>query len=107
MVELVKWLRDGHDVVIIPDGPRGPRYDLQPGIIKLAQKTGAKIFPILVDYCNYWELRSWDRFRVPKPFSEVVVTLAPYETIDSDIDDETFEAERLRIEKVLLAGEEN
>lgn len=106
MVELVKWLKDGRDVVMIPDGPRGPRYALQPGIIKLAQKTGVRIFPILVDYDNYWELKSWDRFRIPKPFSEVVVTLAAYESIDSDIDDETFEKERLRIEKVLMAGEE-
>lgn len=106
MVELVKWLKDGRDVVMIPDGPRGPRYSLQPGIIKLAQKTGVRIFPILVDYHNFWELKSWDRFRIPKPFSEVVVTLAAYESIDSDIADETFEKERLRIEKVLMAGEE-
>jgi len=107
MVELVKWIKDGHDVVIIPDGPRGPRFNLQPGLIKLAQKTEGKIFPVLVDYHNYWELKSWDRFRIPKPFSKVVVTLAPYETIDSDIDDKTFEAERLRIEKILIADEEN
>jgi len=106
MVELVKWIQDGCDVVITPDGPRGPRYQLQSGVIKLAQKTGAKIFPLQVDYDNYWELKSWDRFRIPKPFSKVVVTLSPYETIDSDIDDETFEAERLRIEQVLLSGEE-
>lgn len=101
MVELVKWIRDGRDVVIIPDGPRGPSYRLQPGIIKLAQKTGADIFPILVDLQNYWQLKSWDRFRIPKPFSKVVITLAPYESIDSEIDDEGFELERLRIEGVL------
>lgn len=101
MVELVKWIRDGRDVVIIPDGPRGPSYRLQPGIIKLAQKTGADIFPILVDYQNYWELKSWDRFRLPKPFSKVVITLAGYESIDSEIDDQGFEQERLRIERVL------
>lgn len=106
MVELVNRIKDGGDVVIIPDGPRGPRYQLQPGIIKLAQKTGVKIFPVIVAYQSYWELKSWDLFRIPKPFSKVVVTLAPYETIDSDIDDETFEVERLRIENVLMAGEE-
>lgn len=106
MVELVKWLKNGGDAVIIPDGPRGPIYSLQPGVIKLAQKTGVKIFPMRVDYGNYWELKSWDRFRIPKPFSEVVVTLAPYESIDSDLSDENFEKERLRIEKVLMAGEE-
>lgn len=106
MLELVKWIKAGHDVVMIPDGPRGPCYKLQPGIIKLAQKTGAEIFPIRVDYQNYWELKSWDRFRIPKPFSRVLVTLAAYESIDSSIDDETFERERLRIEKVLNGKEE-
>lgn len=105
MVELVKWIADGHDVVIIPDGPRGPCYHLQPGIVKLAQKTGAWIFPIQVDYHSYWELKSWDRFRIPKPFSSVVVTLGSYEMVDSDIDGESFEAERLRVEQVLKGNE--
>jgi lysophospholipid acyltransferase (LPLAT)-like uncharacterized protein len=105
MVELVKWIADGHDVVIIPDGPRGPCYHLQPGIVKLAQMTGARIFPILVDYHSYWELKSWDRFRIPKPFSTAVIVFGAYQTVDSDIDGESFEAERLRIEQVLRGNE--
>ncbi len=107
MVELVKWIAKGHDVVIIPDGPRGPSYHLQPGIVKLAQKTGAGILPILVDYHSYWELKSWDQFRIPKPFSKVVVELGGYETVDSDIDGERFEGERLRLEGVLKGDTKN
>jgi lysophospholipid acyltransferase (LPLAT)-like uncharacterized protein len=57
------------DLVITPDGPRGPRYQLQPGILKLAQATGRPI--VAVTYRLAWkrELRSWDRFHVPLPFS--------------------------------------
>ncbi|MCF6313156.1 MAG: lysophospholipid acyltransferase family protein [Verrucomicrobiales bacterium] len=101
MVELMRWVRGGRDVVLTPDGPRGPCYRLQPGVIKLAQKTGADIFPLLMDFQNCWELKSWDSFRIPKPFSKVVITLGPYESIKSDLDAEEFEQERLRIEKVL------
>jgi lysophospholipid acyltransferase (LPLAT)-like uncharacterized protein len=57
------------DLVITPDGPRGPRYEIQPGLIRLAQATGRPI--VAVTYRLKWklELKSWDRFHVPMPFS--------------------------------------
>jgi lysophospholipid acyltransferase (LPLAT)-like uncharacterized protein len=57
------------DLVITPDGPRGPRYQIQPGLIRLAQMTNRPI--VAVTYQLQWkrELRSWDRFHVPLPFS--------------------------------------
>jgi lysophospholipid acyltransferase (LPLAT)-like uncharacterized protein len=60
---------DKVDLVITPDGPRGPRYQLQPGILRLAQATRRPI--VAVTYRLAWkrELKSWDRFHVPLPFS--------------------------------------
>jgi lysophospholipid acyltransferase (LPLAT)-like uncharacterized protein len=60
---------DKIDLVITPDGPRGPRYEIQPGLIRLAQATQRPI--VAVTYQLEWkrELRSWDRFHVPLPFS--------------------------------------
>jgi lysophospholipid acyltransferase (LPLAT)-like uncharacterized protein len=57
------------DLVITPDGPRGPRYQIHPGLIRLAQITGRPI--VAVTYKLKWklELNSWDRFHVPLPFS--------------------------------------
>jgi len=57
------------DLVITPDGPRGPRYQIQPGLIRLAQATQRPI--VAVTYQLKWkrELNSWDRFHVPLPFS--------------------------------------
>ena len=58
-------------MAITPDGPRGPVYEISPGLIYLASKTGKPVMTIRVDYERYWELRSWDKFRIPKPFSKV------------------------------------
>ncbi len=105
LMGLMRWIEGGYDVCITPDGPRGPRYRLSPGMIKLAQKTGARILPIHVTYENAWKLKSWDRFRIPKPFSKVSVTLGPYLTVVADAEDDAFERERARIEQVLRDDE--
>lgn len=68
-------LREGVDVAITPDGPRGPVYEPSPGLLRLAVKTGTPVMAIRVEYERYWEIRSWDRFRIPKPFSRVQVTM--------------------------------
>jgi len=70
MLTAVRAADDSHvDLVITPDGPRGPRYQIQPGLIRLAQMTRRPI--VAVTYQLGWkrELRSWDRFQVPLPFS--------------------------------------
>ena len=102
MREMAEWIGRGYDMVFTPDGPRGPRYRLAAGPIRLAQKTGAPIFPIRVEYVSAWVFhRSWDRFRVPKPFSRVRVIFEPYETIDAAAEGDRFEEERGRIERVM------
>ena len=60
---------DKVDLVITPDGPRGPRYEIQPGLIRLAQATQRPIVAVTYELKWKWELRSWDRFHVPLPFS--------------------------------------
>ncbi|MEK0445770.1 MAG: hypothetical protein RLZZ399_1091 [Verrucomicrobiota bacterium] len=79
--ELQTVLKSGRDVIITPDGPRGPRYQLQPGLVFLAQLTGTPIMAVQVEYSAYWELRSWDRFRIPKPFSSVRIRFLPLLTV--------------------------
>ena len=70
---LLRLLEEGCDVAITPDGPRGPLYQINPGLIYLATKSGLPIMTIRVEYEDYWELRSWDKFRIPKPFSRVEI----------------------------------
>jgi len=104
IVALRRAAREGKDLVLTPDGPRGPRYHLQPGVVKIAQTTGLRIVPMQIDYLSCWRLRSWDRFQIPKPFSRVRVTLHEALSIPRKLDAEGFEKERLGLEARMLEG---
>ena len=81
-------------MVITPDGPRGPVYELGPGIIFLAQKTGAAVLPINMEFSRCWRIESWDRFIVPRPFAKVRVDHWRATPRQFDSTPEEFEAER-------------
>ncbi len=70
---LVKAARAGESLAITPDGPRGPRQQLQPGVITAAQLTGLPIIPLACGAARAWWPGGWDRFCVPKPFTRVRV----------------------------------
>jgi lysophospholipid acyltransferase (LPLAT)-like uncharacterized protein len=57
------------DLVLTPDGPRGPRYEIKPGLLRLAQATKRPIVAITYVLPRRFELKSWDRFHLPLPFS--------------------------------------
>ncbi len=97
---LQKRLEEGSDVAITPDGPRGPIYEISPGLLYLAAKTGTPLMTIRVDYEQFWELRSWDKFRIPKPFSRVHVCFQSPILIP-DGDDAAMEAQRHRLAALL------
>lgn len=103
MRELLDRVAEGHDIAITPDGPRGPRYALGPGMIYLAQKSSIPIIPMHARFGSCWQLRTWDGFCIPRPFSRIVVTLAPPEKIGVDSTEDGFEAARRRIESLLRA----
>ncbi|MAG54854.1 MAG: hypothetical protein CMJ83_01030 [Planctomycetes bacterium] len=54
---------------VTPDGPRGPRYSFGPGVTFLASRTGIPVVPVGIAVSRAWHLRTWDRYRIPKPFS--------------------------------------
>jgi lysophospholipid acyltransferase (LPLAT)-like uncharacterized protein len=60
----------GH-VAVTPDGPRGPRRVVQPGVVYLASRTGMRVVPIGVGHRRPWRVKSWDSFAIPRPFSRV------------------------------------
>ncbi len=106
IIELKKWLKNGHDIAITPDGPRGPKHILQPGIVILAQKSRVPIIPFRFEYNNPWRLKTWDEFQIPKPFSRVDVHLGPYLEIPAKMTEEEFETQRIRVEKSLCGQAE-
>jgi len=104
IIELKQWLRDGHDIAITPDGPRGPKYHLQPGLVLLAQKTKIPILPYRILYDRPWRLKTWDQFQIPRPFSRLEVHIGPYLEVPETLDEDAFARERKRIEEALRLG---
>jgi lysophospholipid acyltransferase (LPLAT)-like uncharacterized protein len=96
-------LASGRDVVITPDGPRGPAYELGPGIIFLAQKSGAAVLPVNMEYSSCWRLKSWDRFILPRPFSKVRIVIGHAYHVRSTSTPDEFETERLRLQDAMMA----
>ena len=103
LLELSNVLSSGRDVLITPDGPRGPAYQLGPGIIFLAQKTGAPVVPVNMEYSSCWRVKSWDRFIIPKPFSKVRVIIGQPQQVRSTSTSEEFEQERVRLENAMMS----
>ncbi len=75
LLELKKHLQNKTDVAFTIDGPKGPVYQVKPGPVFLSQKTGCPILPFHVEPKRCWKLKSWDRFRIPKPFSPVLMKI--------------------------------
>jgi lysophospholipid acyltransferase (LPLAT)-like uncharacterized protein len=71
--DMIDCVRAGHPAALTVDGPKGPPRVVQPGILRLAQETGAWILPFTGAATRPWFLKSWDRYLVPKPFSRCVV----------------------------------
>ena len=101
--ELEDVLASGRDVLITPDGPRGPAYELGPGIVFLAQKTGAAVVPINMEFSSCWRVNSWDGFILPRPFAKVRVIVGPQHRVRATTTPEEFEAERLSLQKATMA----
>lgn len=103
--ELTEKLETGHDLAITPDGPRGPKYSLGPGVVFLAQKTGLRIMPLHARYHRAFHLKTWDSFAIPWPFSKITVVVDDYISIDSSLAD--LEPERLKLEQLLKSNAES
>ena len=103
ILQLTDVLASGGDVVITPDGPRGPAYELGPGIVYLAQKSGAAVVPVNMEYSSCWRLKSWDRFILPRPFAKICVIIGQPHRVRSTNTVDDFEAERLRLQDAMMA----
>jgi len=104
LVGLKRALRDGLDTAITPDGPKGPIYKLQGGVVKLAESSQVPIVPMHASFSSAWRLKTWDRFVIPKPFSKVELRFGPPIRLERGLDTEALEAERQKLELMLVAG---
>ena len=68
-LQMARKVREGAVLAFTPDGPRGPTHKVQPGVLLMAEKSGAPIIPIATSVSRRWLLRSWDSYMLPKPFA--------------------------------------
>ena len=71
MRKLLQEVQKGYIPAITPDGPRGPRYSVQPGFLLLARRLGLPVYTVGVHAESAWVMSSWDRFVVPRPFATI------------------------------------
>lgn len=100
LIAMRNALREGKDAYITPDGPRGPKYQLQVGALKLAQLQGVPLIVKHLHLTNYWEIKkSWDGLRIPKPFSKIEIVYDAPIHIPQKISEEELENIRCEIEQ--------
>lgn len=94
--ELIGALRDGEQIAVTPDGPRGPRHSFALGVVHAAARTQTPVIVARALASRAWVLRSWDRFVIPKFFARVDLYHSPLVQVSADSsDDVTAEADRL------------
>ena len=101
LLGVVNRVRNGMHACFTPDGPRGPRYQVQPGLVLVAKRTGAPILPMT--FGAQWKrvLTSWDAFLLPLPFSRVVVVYGEPIYVPADASAADLEAKRREVEASL------
>lgn len=85
---IIEYLKKGYQIAITPDGPQGPRYVFKSGALRLSEVAKAPLYLLGVRFTRKIELNSWDRFRLPMPFSRCFVSLeGPYNSTDVQPED--------------------
>lgn len=103
LLAMVRALRDGHQVSMTVDGPRGPYHQVKPGAVMLAQKAQALVVPVSVGYRYHHALTNWDRFEIPLPFSRACLVCGAPFVIPADM---PLDQGCRLIEKHLLEGDQ-
>ncbi len=102
LVHLLKLARSGHDLAFTPDGPRGPRYRVQRGVVYAASRTGLPVVPAAVEASPAWVLGSWDEFTIPKPGARAVILQGDPLPVPPDLDEAGIEEHRRELEARML-----
>ena len=104
LLELSSWAKRGYDLAVTPDGPRGPCYVVQEGVMALAQVTGLPIVPYSCHLGWSIRLKSWDRFQIPLPFSRCEMTFGEPIRVPREVTEAERAQLREQLQAELLAG---
>lgn len=101
--EMIELAYEGYDIAVTPDGPRGPRYKVQPGTVALAQYSGLPIVPMTLTLSRKKVLPSWDGFQIPLPFGRCEVIAGEALFVPRDLDEAGRQKAVEELERRLLA----
>lgn len=99
---LLRAAKNGGDLALTPDGPKGPRHVAQLGVIHMAKRTGLPIYPMSNSAKKRKVFNSWDKFVMPYPFTKIVFICGDPIRVERDAGEEVVEAKRLELEKALI-----
>jgi lysophospholipid acyltransferase (LPLAT)-like uncharacterized protein len=103
LFQMADRIAAGYDVAITPDGPRGPRFQVQQGVITLAQRTGMPIVPVANSASLRKTLSSWDRYIIPLPFSRVAIMHGEPISVPRQLSPQEMEKKRIQLQLALQA----
>ena len=99
----VRAMENGENIIITPDGPRGPKYRIKGGPVMMASLTGGSLVPFCVNASKCWQLKSWDNFQIPKPGAKLTMVVGDPIEVPPNLSEEELEAYRVNAEAALLA----
>ncbi len=85
LAQLVDFAKEDYNIAITPDGPKGPKNEMKAGCVVTAKKSGVPLVLVGIRYSKYWQLKSWDKLQIPKPFSKVNVILSEPVYVDMNL----------------------
>lgn len=87
--KMINQLKQSNEIIVItPDGPRGPRFQIKQGVIVAAKETSASIIPFTWSASRFWQMSTWDKLIIPKPFSRIVAVWGEPILLEKDSDRE-------------------
>jgi lysophospholipid acyltransferase (LPLAT)-like uncharacterized protein len=101
LIEMLRHMKVGHPTAFTIDGPKGPREVAKMGAGMVAKKSGQPILPFTVATKSYWQVPSWDRLQIPKPFTRAKVFIGVPIDVPADADDAALEAKRDELQRSL------
>lgn len=107
MIEIVKYMKQGYPGAMAVDGPKGPSHIVKPGVIEMARICQCPILPLSPFAVNAWVTeKSWDQFRIPKPFSKIIIVIGEPIMVDTSVTREQFDSIATLVAEKIKLGEE-
>ncbi|RYF45804.1 MAG: DUF374 domain-containing protein [Cytophagaceae bacterium] len=104
--ETLRHVSGGGVAGFTPDGPKGPRRQAHGGVVYLASKSGVPVLPLGVAASDFWQLKTWDRYLIPKPFARIHVHTGEPLFIPSNLNREESEMWKVKVKNAMDEAEQ-